>query len=301
MNSDTDLTLFWLAWQKTCSIRLCCSGHEREYLEKCSSDRGLTDSIELVQSLASDVINSMNRRFDMLLGKDVGMRISDLSAESGNWANQGTGSAFELLESYLYGKQFLNGKPFKAYLLEDVAGRPGGMNKNLFGYLQRVLATVIHESYGENVYQPSLDEDGREIEPAQVSLDGRKVLDAPYSPEECVEVHEVEESFRRYLIETGTSWDSDHWLVLFCMLNLLRVGSEKVRPLFTKGHQTINVWFSQMRSELLAWLRENLSDKAIGGALNGNLQAILDENVRQMAWYCEIKNILEENRKSTGK
>ena len=169
MNSDTDLTLFWLAWQKTCSIRLCCSGHEREYLEKCSSDRELTDSIELVQSLASDVINSMNRRFDMLLGKDVGMRISDLSAESGNWANQGTGSAFELLESYLYGKQFLNGKPFKAYLLEDVAGRPGGMNKNLFGYLQRVLATVIHESYGENVYQPSLDEDGREIEPAQVS------------------------------------------------------------------------------------------------------------------------------------
>ena len=111
----------------------------------------------------------------------------------------------------------------------------------------------------------------------------------------------MEESFRRYLIETGTSWDSDHWLVLFCMLNLLRVGSEKVRPLFTKGHQTINVWFSQMRSELLAWLRENFSDKAIGGALNGNLQAILEEKVRQMAWYYEIKNILEENRKSTGK
>ena len=301
MNSNTDLTLFWLAWQKTCSIRLCCTGHEREYVEKCSSDRGLTDNIAQVQTLASDIINSMNRRFGMLLGKDVGMRLSDFSTESENWGHQGMGSAFELLESYLYNKQFLKGKPFKAYLFEDAAGRPGGMNKNLFGYMQRIMATMIHESYGENIHQPMIDEDGREIEPAEVSFDGRNVLDAPSSPEECLEVREVEESFRRYLIEYGTSWDSDHWLILFCMLNLLRVGGEKVKPLFSKGHQTINVWFSQMRSELLAWLRANFSDKAIGMSLNGKLQAILDDNVCQMEWYCEIRNILEESRKSTGK
>jgi hypothetical protein len=85
------------------------------------------------------------------------------------------------------------------------------------------------------------------------------------------------------------------------MLNLLRVGSEKVRPLFAKGHQTINVWFSQMRSELLAWLRNGLSDKAIGMSLDGNLQAILDSNVQKMTWYRKVKNILEESRKSTGK
>ena len=301
MNSNTDLTLFWLAWQKTCSIRLCCSGHEREYVEKCSSVRELTDNIVQVQTLASEIINSMNRRFGMLLGKDVGMRLSDFSTESENWGGQGQGSAFELLESYLYNKQFLKGKPFKAYLFEDAAGRLGGMNKNLFGYLQRILATMNHESYGENVYQPSIDEDGREVEPAQVSLDGRKVREAPYSPYECAEVHDVEESFRGYLIGHELSWDSDHWLILFCMLNLLRVGSEKVKPLFSKGHQTINVWFSTMRSELLVWLRENFSDKAIGISLNGKLQAILDEKVRQMEWYCKIRNILEESRKSTGK
>ena len=301
MDSNTDLTLFWLAWQKTCSVRLCCAGHDQEYLEKCSSDRELVENIEQVQSLASDVINSMNRRFNMLLNKNAGMRLSDFSAESGNWSAQGVGSAFELLESHLYNKQFLNGKPFKAYLFEDAAGRPGGMNRNLFGYLQRILATMIDESYGENVYQPSLDEDGREIEPAQVSLDGRKALASPYTPEESVEIHEVEAAFRRYLTEHGSSWDSDHWLVLFCMLNLLRVGSEKVRPLFSKGHQTINVWFVQMRSDLLVWLRDGFSDKAIGMSLNGNLQAILDDHVQKMPWYCEIKNILEENRKSTGK
>lgn len=211
------------------------------------------------------------------------------------------GSAFELLESHLYNKQFLNGKPFKEYLFEDAAGRPGGMNRNLFGYLQRILATMIDESYGESVYQPSQDEDGRDVEPAQVSLDGRKSLAFPCTPEECAEMHEVEDAFRRYLVEQGSSWDSDHWLVLFCMLNLLRVGSERVRPLFSKGHQTINVWFSKMRSDLLVWFREGFSDKAIGMALNGNLQAILDDNVQKMSWYCEIKKILEENRKSTGK
>ena len=301
MNSNTDLTLFWLAWQKTCSVRLCCVGHDQEYLEKCSSDRKLVENIEQIQSLASDVINSMNRRFNMLLDKNAGMRLSDLSAESENWDAQGAGSAFELLESYLYNKQFLNGKPFKAYLFEDAAERPGGMNRNLFGYLQRVLATMVAESYGENVYQPLRDEDGREVEPAQVSMDGQTVLDTPYTPAELVEIHEVEESFRRYLTEYGGSWDSDHWLILFCMLNLLPVGGEKVGHLFSKKHSTINVWFSQMRSELLAWLRDGLSDKAIGLALSGRLQSILDENVHKMQWYCEIKDILEENRKSTGK
>ena len=301
MNSNTDLTLFWLAWQKTCSVRLCCAGRDQEYRDKCSSNQELVENIEQVQGLASDVIISMNRRFNMLLDKNAGMRLSDFSAESGNWSAQGMGSAFELLESHLYNKQFLNGKPFKAYLFEDAAGRPRGMNRNLFGYLQRILATIVAESYGENVYQPLKDEDGREIEPAQVSLDGRKALASPYTPEEGVEIQEVEDAFRRYLAEQGASWDSDHWLVLFCMLNLLRVGSEKVRPLFSKGHQTINVWFTQMRSDLLSWLREGFSDKAIGMSLNGNLQAILDDAVRNMPWYCEIKNILEENRKSTGK
>ena len=301
MNSNTDLTLFWLAWQKTCSVRLCCAGHNREYLEKCSSRRELVESIEQVQVLAADVMNSMNRRFNMLLGKDFGMRLSDFSAESDNWGAHGVGSAFELLESYLYNKQFLNGKSFKAYLFEDVAGRQGGMNRNLFGYLQRVLATMVAESYGENVYQPMKDEDGKEVEPAQVSMDGQKVLDAPYTPEEVAEIHGVEESFQRYLAEEGPSWDSDHWLILFCMLNLLRVGSEKVRPLFSKGHQTINVWFSQMRSDLLVWLRDGFSDKAIGMSLDGNLQSILDDNVQKMPWYCEIKRVLAENRKSTGK
>ena len=120
MNSNTDLTLFWLAWQKTCSIRLCCAGHDREYLEKCSSNPKLVENIHQVHVLAADVIDSMNGLFFSLLEKNMGMRLSDFSLESENWGSQKIGSAFELLESHLYNKQFLNGKPFKAYLFEDM-------------------------------------------------------------------------------------------------------------------------------------------------------------------------------------
>ena len=38
MDHNTDLTLFWLAWQKTCSIRLCCIGHEKEYVDTSDLD-----------------------------------------------------------------------------------------------------------------------------------------------------------------------------------------------------------------------------------------------------------------------
>lgn len=303
MKRDTDLTLFWLAWRKTCSIRLCCAGREHEYKEKCGGDPDLCGSMETIQGFASSVIDSMNDRFHLLLRKESevrGARLSSLDSEA-RARGSDLGSAFELLESHLYAKQFLKGKPFKDYLFEDAAGRPGGMNRNLFGYLQRVMATVVHESYGENVYRPSQDENGKDIEPAKISLSGHTETRPTDTPYEYAEMHEVEEVFRQYLSSHGKDWDADHWLVLFCILNVLRVGSENIQPLFSKGHQTNNVLCGKMRSELLVLLREGFSDKAIGMALNGSLQAILDEKVLKMRWYGDITKILEENRKSTGK
>lgn len=303
MNSTTDLTLFWRAWQKTCSVRLCCAGHDREYLQCCSSIPELCEKKEEVQSLAREVIASMNRHFAAQLKKNWnGARLSDYSTESTGWnLCRSQGSAFELLESHLYNRQFLKGRAFKAYLFEDVARRPGGMNRNLFGYLQRVLATIAADSYGENLYQPQQDEAGNDMEPTSISLDGHTVVAALPTAEEYTEAREVEDVFCGYLIAHGKEWSSDHWLILYCVLNLLRVGASDIRALFSKGHQTINVWTSQMKSDLLCWLRERFSDKAIGMALAGRLQSVLDKKVCEMAWYPRITEILEENRKSTGK
>lgn len=304
MDAATDLTLFWRAWQKTCSVRLCCVGHEREYRERCASVPELCERMEEVQALAKGVIVSMNKRLAALLKKGAaGTRLSDLSADFGGErpSVQALGSAFELIELHLYGRASLNGKQFKAYLFEDVAGRPGGMNRNLFGYLQRVLSTVVAESYGENVYQSVRDEDGNDQEPPTISTDGFHPVAALPTADECAEAHEVEDFFRAYLSEHASVWTSDHWLVLYCVLNMLRVGAADVRPLFSKGHQTINVYAAQMRGDLLRRLREAFSDKAIGLALMGPLQDILDERVCREAWHPRARKILEENRQSTGK
>ena len=139
-----------------------------------------------------------------------------------------------------------------------------------------------------------------EVEPPKISLNGTNALNAGYRPDECVEVNEIKVVFSKYLSQKAT-WDDDHWLVLFCILNLLRVGSAKIQPLFSKGHQTINVLCSNMKGELLSLLRSEFSDKAIGMALNGSLQDILEGYVKDKPWYDEIKKIQEENIKSTGK
>ena len=305
MDHNTDLTLFWLAWQKTCSIRLCCIGHEKEYVDRCEKNIELCSEISKVQKLASDIIASMNNAFLSCLKKRQeikGLRLSSFNGEAELWdANNNLGSAFELIESHLYAREKLNGKAFKAYLFEDVANRPGGINKNIYGYLQRVLFTIINESFGENVYGPLKNEKVEEIELQQISLNGSNVLEGCYTPDECVEVKEIEMVFSVYLSEKKSVWDSDHWLVMYCVLNLLRVGSARIQPLFSKGHQTINVMCSQLKHELLMFLRRGFSDKAIGMSLNGSLQLILEKMVKNMKWYAEIKNILEENKKSTGK
>lgn len=57
-------------------------------------------------------------------------------------------SAFELIEQHLYAKStgeaksgegaaepMMNGRRLKDYLFEDIGGRPGGLNRNLWGYL----------------------------------------------------------------------------------------------------------------------------------------------------------------------
>ena len=303
MNSNTDLTLFWRAWQKTCSVRLCCAGHDREYQQLCSSAPDLNDRMDEVHALAKDVIKSMNNRFASLLKKkETNTRLSEFSSESDGWGSGvAQGSAFELLESHLYSLESLNGKQFKAYLFENVAGRPGGMNKNLFGYLQRVLSTVVAESYGESIYQPAQDKDGDDIEPATISTDGCTAVASCPTADVCTEAHEVEDFFRAYLSEHETSWTPDHWLILYCILNMLRVGAANVRPLFTKGHQTINEWASQMKNDLLLRLRKEFSDKAIGLALMGPLQKILEAKVRPMPWYPRANELREENRRTTGK
>ena len=302
MDAKTDLTNFWLAWHHTCAIRLCTEANRQELVKVCALDDSLQDQIDDVIVKAAEVVKSTNAEFRKHLCAPHGKRRSEFETEAEGWRDgEANGSAFELMENRLYAKGTINGRAFKDYLFEEIANRPGGMNRNLYGYMQAIMFSMAKESFGENIFEPAKDEDGVDIPPKDISTDGRTLVRAQPTPVENLEAKEVVTFFAAYLEEHTRDWDDDKWIVLFCILNMLRVGGEKVRPFFNKGHDTINRYCNEMRTELLHSLREEFDDKAIGMALNGPVQTVLDDKMKQMPCFAELKNLVKENQRSTGK
>lgn len=302
MNPDTDLTDFWLAWQKTCAIRLCTKAHEAEFREKCSDDNNLLQKAEQVFERAREIIQSTNEEFQERARKSRGNRLSSFSGEMAAWSlGDSFGSAFELLESQLYAKVGIYGKKFKDYLFEDIANRPGGMNKNLYGYLQRILRTIADESFGEIVHEPMMAEDGTVIEPLHATSGGSASGQPSLPPDESMEVDEAIAFFGKYLDENAATWHRDNWIVLFCLLHGLPINGKDVQPLYQHGHSAVKYIGDHLREDLLACLRENCSDLAIGRALNGGMQEKLAERMASMSEFHELQKIFEKKHPSTGK
>lgn len=302
MNEKTDLTNFFLAWKRTCSVRLCTAQHDKALREACKEDKHLGDAVEEIESLADEVIRSSNADFIKVLSgcAATSNRRSIFENEIDGWRN-GVGSAFELLEGYLYAKESLKGKAFKSYLFEDIAVRKGGINKNLYGYLERIWRTMARESFGENVYEPSLDDGGNPIEPSQISYDGKHLATGSFTPSDQMEVKEAVLRFCEFLEIESSEWSADQWIVLFCILNMIPIGGQRLKPLYAKGHDTINTMGQRIRSSLLSFMREKCADLAIARALNGRIQEIVDEKMRGIPVFAQLVEIREENRKSTGK
>lgn len=235
MDQNTDLTVFWLAWRETCSIRRCLDG--KVLSQMCKDVPEVMDNPSEAIREAKDVLQTTNGYFRYMVGsprkptplggkkphdeeenegsildetchivEDDGRHLTAAEndfnkrlAESLDYMSQeekdeaqvkeneaiphrATGAkqseyidlvrswscmdydakmpvcAFELMESHLYNKGTLNGRKFKDYLFEDIATRPGGMCKNLFGYLLKknssgnvgsVLRTVANASFSD--------------------------------------------------------------------------------------------------------------------------------------------------------
>ena len=303
MESTTlDLTNFWLAWRKTCSIRLCTESHRGELRAACEDAPELAADAENISRLALKVMGITNARFREMIAVPHGLRRSEFAEETLSWNAEGAcGSAFELVESRLYAKQKLNGRKFKDYLFEDIANRPGGIGKNLLGYLNRILATIAEESFGENVYEPRVDGDGLPIPPQRISFDGKNDARCCLTPQQQFEAKEVAEFFGQYVENHSPEWSDDHWVVLFCILHLIPVGGAKIRPLFSRGHDAVNTICNRMKADLLAALQNSFSVAAIGAALDGPIQDLLDKKMCEKPFYGELQKVFRENQLSTGK
>ena len=147
-----------------------------------------------------------------------------------------TTNAFELVEIDLYREAaekagdsagtmepMLKGKKLKDYLFEDIGGRPGGLCKNLWGYLLKKGVTVVkgrkylsrlrmvaNASFRNPVEEKSLDSDGDEtpnelVDPDSMESD-KKIL-----------VQQAGDAFREYLLNRwGSDFDMADRVALCC-------------------------------------------------------------------------------------
>lgn len=314
MDRDTDQTVFWLAWHETCSAAACVDG---ETLKKsCCGDSTryseIIDNLSETQKLARDMINSTNKEFKKALdyynGVYKGRVNSDFADEVTNWrrGDPSFGCAFTLLESWLYAKESIKGRPFKDYLFEDVASRSGTVCKNLNGYVKRALWTLARNSFSK-VYrrEEQIDDEGNVLED-DIPREGLR--DDYYSLPSYLmaDINRVVDFFGEYIDELGSPrngepavWDEDNWISLYCALHQIPVNTPKVATLCRRGHTAVSVVYKQTVGNLLLVLRKRLkaSDRAIARAMETGVPQILDERMKNMPFYVELEAIRRERIK----
>lgn len=320
MDSNTDQTKFWLAWHATCAAVDCTDASilERKCKEQSNPkkyDEVLADIPGTVR-LASEMIKSTNFKFKKALhyflndlyGK---RRNSDYADEVAGWQDDvpGQGCAFAVLESHLYAKETLEGRPFKDYLFEDVGCRPGGLSANVCGYINKMLRTIAKKSFSKTYrIEEHENDEGEKLEFQDLSTENRPDFSS-LSPRLRRDVNEVVEFFGKYVDELGSpdgddpaAWDQDHWISIYCALHEVPINNPEVRALCRRGKSMLAETYRQTVGNLLLVLRKRLkaSDRAIAWAMEGGVQSVLGEKMRGMPFYADLERIRKSRLKKNS-
>lgn len=312
MDKNTDQTNFWLGWKATCAIRDCMN--KTQLVKKCEEElakpgasevyREVIDNADGVAKLAQDIVASTNMVFINKLkcyGAE-GKRISLYGDQAANWTNENSGSAFELVEGNLYAKKPVNGRSFKSYLFEQIGVRKGGLSKNLYGYIKSMLLTMGRDSFkgAEVKVDPPTNDEGEEMEPDWGSTEDRVDVFSR-SAELNLEISQVGEFFKEYIDELGEDWDDDYWIVLYTGFNQMPIHNSEVAALCRRKRSALSEIGSKTMNNLLKALRERFSDRAIGGALAGDMQEILAKKIEKKDFYPRLEALWEKMYGTTGK
>lgn len=310
MNSETDLTNFWLGWKATCAIRDCAD--KTKLVTKCNEKMVAGESVDVfsgvvadaenVVKLAKDVIKSTNAEFVSKLNyySFGGKRTSVLGGEISAWKDD-VGSAFELVESHLYAKQQIKGRPFKSYLFEDIGTRKGCLSQNLYGYVQLMIRSIVESSFGkESPIEEKEDDEGKKQEADVGSTEDRFAADTR-SPELNHEVSEVRTFFGKYIDELVGQWDDDHLIALYAGLHQLPINNPEVAALCRRSKSALAEVSRKTLGNLLLSLRGRFSDRAIGGALEGEMQGVLVEKIRSKPYFSQLEEIWRKKYGRAGK
>lgn len=312
MDKNTDLTNFWLGWKATCAIRDCMN--KPQFIKKCEEASARPDATAAYQSviadadgvarLAQEVIEATNREFagQLKYFSCGGKRTSVYDDQAANWKEANSGSAFELVEGELYESQEINGRPFKSYLFEQIGIRKGGLSKNLYGYVKLIIRTMVRDSFKkfEVRVDPQTDDEGKELEPDYGSTEDRVDVFLR-TPELNLEISQVGEFFKKYIDELGEDWDDDYWIVLYTGLNKMPIYNPEVAALCKRKKSTLSEIVSKTMGNLLKALRGRFSDRAIGGALDGDMQKILAKKIGEKVFYPRLEALWMKMYGTIGK
>ena len=189
--------------------------------------------------------------------------------------DRGVTSAFELVEMDLYREAAeqggsadsggprdakLNGKKLKDYLFEDIGGRPGGVCKNLWGYLLKEnpspwgvsrLRMVANQSFRNPVVEetPSLMDDGR---------DRGELPDPDSKPfDEPVQVLQAGGAFRDYLAKRWMAeFDVTDRVSICCAFFEYVMSDPFVAGLVPVGMSAFNARKTKRVSEIYSFLKD---------------------------------------------
>ena len=308
MDDTTDQTNFWLAWKATCAAADCIDAAKLS--EACARDEqsyhSVIEDLQGTVKLSREMIASTNNKFRSSLSHFNGLygkrRSSEFADEVERWsdADPRNGCAFMLLESRLYDKKSIKGRPFKNYLYEDIGTRAGGIGGNLYGYVKLMLQTIARDSFSKySRIQPVEGKDGGLVPGDEGSTEDRIDL-ASLSPSEMAEVNEISRFFGEYVAELGFSdddeppvWDQDHWISMYCALHQIPINNPEVARLCRRSKSMLAVVYRQTVDNLLLVLKKRLKAncRAIAWAMDTDIPAILDENMKDMPFYGELEKI----------
>lgn len=158
VNQDPEWISAWLDWADTCSVDRCQEKHKSR-LKKFAQAK-------------------FSRFYAWYASKGYSSKLPDNIC------------AFHELESHLYARQTIKGKPFKSYLFEDIALRQGGIAKNISGYL------LGSQSVMKDIVKRSVD--------IRISVKDGQILDAIHGDEEAAEPETMEE-WKSVLLDNGVT------------------------------------------------------------------------------------------------
>lgn len=246
-----------------------------------------------------------------------GYAVSEYLEYVRDFGKKGVPNAFEILESHLYvkegesrrkpsaGNKVFNGKGFKNYLFEDIATRPGGMSKNLWGYLIRgVLRTIANESFGTPVAAPIKGEEGEEIELNPEDLPGiEDIWGEKEKTAFAADVEAAKELFREKLFRQWPELDMAAKVAFACQAFDLSMNSPEIKKMVGVGGSALY----NRRELLVKMLRDVVAEghverEVLGEALRcGMLTNAVYEAVSADPACGALKDFIDAGRQRSGK